>query len=1459
MVSYVWVPNSDAAGGGRQTSALQAQNPNPHAPQTWTLASVLQTQVVDGKRVYVVQTEAGAKRKFFADDVEVYSAEEVRHVKTRSDLAGVHPATMLHVLQKRLEAGYSYTNLGPRTLLFLNPFTEVVPDDMLNTLLFQAVLNDNPEQSQPSAMLFQGVAGSGKTGNFSLTVAGLSGHYPDARGGMLMREAGRVLNMFGNTSTVRNKDSNRFCRALAVDAIVSEVGQTRQYQVANCRNDVFAFQASCLTKQNPGETTFHFLHALFGYLKCVHVFHEKDQRLAAVKMNNKAARSGPPSPGDDVEVDGDDSFIQGEPPANKGLLQVPPTGSAPSASLVDRISDIKADPDRALCIDASLEAKIVNEGDGYISEEDLRACMARCDLDLGPLDLDALYVLDEDHYRYMNADLQQPVQSSPMQLPEVNQTLTADDFLRCAQFLDIRRLAHQFGIDTDALDSILQCINIILKIGNVDIIEQEGEKAEDAAEQEQDVADEQERKEIAADEEAGGNADKNYELHFGGTAYLSGKGQQAIEDLTVLLGLNRQPELLQELFLVEKKQHRGADMYEPRRAASAARLRDGIASMLYESVFAHVCARVNGAVTEYMTENQDVLVVNPKDATANQKKSLYLVDCFGFESLQENSLDQFLRNYGAEVLRREFEISEVERNFGAMEQDLLTSEAVAYGSNAKLIAYYEEQFLPLVNTITLRNMVRLSDLPGDCDHLDKLITQPRPKRSQGSRPGANLSEVGSVATIVKAVNASDQMLLRRLDDMHSVPYADFVGTYHYHSTLVSHDYAHPDEHDEKHQLVRASRTDRLKLSTFLIRHHAGAAAVSYSAHEFVSKNCPVPSSVTARMKAIISSGGLNAACANVFDHFLHHAPVDHSYEVEQKPKVGLGVVHDRDPQRVDKAEPRTLAFSQELTSLLRRLDSAQMYFVLCVKPNPARAALTFDVDMVSKQLNGLGVFGLQKVLRSGYDVQMKHGEFLKQYGALFSTKNGHKGSSVVLAKKFASFEELQKLEKEDRAVCNAILQTHYHPLEKTDDFLVGKQCVFLRSSGKQGYANLNASNAYVASVVKLQAFLRGAKFRLAVRRQLATGGYHGAKKVTAQQRGEWLGKYKAKKKELLKSHVKDSQGALSVLKAVFAEHEKTAPSSAWQRCCERVSALFEQSYPDNHRAFFSAEHLEKTYAEMEALAAKIHEIAFDSHVQAAVTTHTLDQDLYNGIAHTLAAYVDPAELSAQLEQQLKLVGEHVKKLGTNAELTEGEITRSGPLLADHKGGSSEDETKNQFYSGYDLVADLYAEAQHNYADLAHHASDYSDLEREALCLRAQLLVNALFLTDLAENGMSHLRMWYVRTTSRQVAEHVGENAKHFDEYEQIILSDVKRLGESPAAEAGGAPKAVKEILTEEADEYLQRTKRNLERFLPVCTSEEVLEFTELMQDKIFVEDLERLRHWQERTELVVQWKRQPRR
>ncbi len=130
-------------------------------------------------------------------------------------------------------------------------------------------------------------------------------------------------------------------------------------------------------------------------------------------------------------------------------------------------------------------------------------------------------------------------------------------------------------------------------------------------------------------------------------------------------------------------------------------------------------------------------------------------------------------------------------------------------------------------------------------------------------------------------------------------------------------------------------------------------------------------------------------------------------------------------------------FKKSLDSLMQTLGACSPFFVRCIKPNEYKEPMTFDRQLVVRQLRYSGMMETIRIRRAGYPIRHSYSDFVDRYRFLI--------------------DGVQPSHKEDcRAasgrICQAVLGTADYQLGKTKVFLKDAQDVYLEQLREQALA-----------------------------------------------------------------------------------------------------------------------------------------------------------------------------------------------------------------------------------------------------------------------------------------------------------------------------------------------------------------------------------------------------------------------
>jgi len=160
--------------------------------------------------------------------------------------------------------------------------------------------------------------------------------------------------------------------------------------------------------------------------------------------------------------------------------------------------------------------------------------------------------------------------------------------------------------------------------------------------------------------------------------------------------------------------------------------------------------------------------------------------------------------------------------------------------------------------------------------------------------------------------------------------------------------------------------DRASADCFIVKHYAGA--VTYDSSGFLEKN-----------KDQLNDDAYSLLQTSAFKFLASLFPED------QAPSASGGLA---------KKISLGTKFTRQLGELMQALHATEPHYIRCVKPNPNKAPMEFEGQMVFEQLTYAGVFEAITIRKQGFPFRLTHVEFFQRYKCLFP--NTHRWSSNVV-------------------------------------------------------------------------------------------------------------------------------------------------------------------------------------------------------------------------------------------------------------------------------------------------------------------------------------------------------------------------------------------------------------------------------------------------------------------------------
>ena len=151
-------------------------------------------------------------------------------------------------------------------------------------------------------------------------------------------------------------------------------------------------------------------------------------------------------------------------------------------------------------------------------------------------------------------------------------------------------------------------------------------------------------------------------------------------------------------------------------------------------------------------------------------------------------------------------------------------------------------------------------------------------------------------------------------------------------------------------------------------------------------------------------------------------------------------------------------FKGSLIELMKTINSSNVHYIRCIKPNEEKKAWEFDPNMVLSQLRACGVLETIKISCAGFPSKMTYPEFAESFNVLFDSND----RSNLLRSRNLDVENLKVLTK--KFLDDTIKDDH--------SYQIGKNRVFFKA-GILGNIEKMKSDKHKESAIVIQKYLRG--------------------------------------------------------------------------------------------------------------------------------------------------------------------------------------------------------------------------------------------------------------------------------------------------------------------------------------------------------------------------------------------------
>ena len=484
------------------------------------------------------------------------------------------------------------------------------------------------------------------------------------------------------------------------------------------------------------------------------------------------------------------------------------------------------------------------------------------------------------------------------------------------------------------------------------------------------------------------------------------------------------------------------------RPVDAQDTRDALAKALYSRLFDWLVLKVNESL-----EVDDEFTV---------QASVNVLDIFGFECFEENSLEQLCINYTNEKLQQHFNTF-----IFKLEEAEYTREGIEYS------------FVDFPDNQDCLDLIEGRKPPGILAVLDDECNNPNGNdknfvsRIFKAFLGDEASSSGGAARRRATTIGADAMRMRQSFSFDATSAGmSFLGD-------VSGGAA---ESHGKH--ARFSSTSLMKpRGQFVINHYAGP--VTYTSAGFWVKN---RDELVTEVQVLLQSSAKGLVAELFSTEFEHQSSAKASFGAAPSPmKFAKTLSSPAKASSGGKTEAlKTVAnkFKSQLADLMERLSATQPHYIRCLKPNDAAEPAYFCQRRVGQQLRYGGVLEAVRVSRSGFPVRMTHADFFFRYRKLVMSAApasdlppGAKAPTPLPLTVSSELRHAAEAEKHTRTLTERLASAAVErPVEKydRDTLQFGLTKVFLR---KKSHDALEARlvTRRTAAATSLQASQRSAR------------------------------------------------------------------------------------------------------------------------------------------------------------------------------------------------------------------------------------------------------------------------------------------------------------------------------------------------------------------------------------------------
>ncbi|XP_062830562.1 unconventional myosin-VIIa isoform X1 [Anolis carolinensis] len=369
---------------------------------------------------------------------------------------------------------------------------------------------------------------------------------------------------------------------------------------------------------------------------------------------------------------------------------------------------------------------------------------------------------------------------------------------------------------------------------------------------------------------------------------------------------------------------RGETVSTPLSMEQALDVRDAFVKGIYGRLFVWIVEKINAAIYR-----------PPSQEHKNVRRSIGLLDIFGFENFTVNSFEQLCINFANENLQQFFV-----RHVFKLEQEEYNLENI----NWQHIEFTDNQDALDMIAIKPMNIISL---------IDEESKFPK----------------GTDATMLHKLNSQHKLNTNYIPPRNN--YETQFGINHfagivYYETKGFLEKNRDTLHGDIIQLVHSSRNKFIKQ---IFQADVAMYLCGYASSTFGQSPAPTLKVLYKRTDSLMDT---QRACLREARLFSELA----------RDEWNRYLLHEKGAETRKRSPTLSSQFKRSLELLMRTLSVCQPFFVRCIKPNEYKKPMLFDRELCVRQLRYSGMMETIRIRRAGYPIRYTFVEFVDRYRVL---------------------------------------------------------------------------------------------------------------------------------------------------------------------------------------------------------------------------------------------------------------------------------------------------------------------------------------------------------------------------------------------------------------------------------------------------------------------------------------------